>query len=202
MSVQPHLIGLTGGIGSGKSTVAAMLQKLGASIVDADTISRSTTAAHGEAIAAICAAFGNDFLDAAGALNRSKMRDLVFANSHAKKKLETIIHPIIQAKMELQIAKSTSELVVLDLPLLAERSGFMGWRPQLATICVVDCNEDVQIQRVVQRNQMTPEQVRIIMSNQASRQARLAIADIVIDNSDCTLKALGQQVESVFAKLQ
>ncbi len=104
--------------------------------------------------------------------------------------------------MELQIAKSTSELVVLDLPLLAERSGFMGWRPQLAKICVVDCSEDVQIQRVVQRNQMTPAQVRIIMSNQASQQARLAIADIVIDNSYCTLEALEQQVESAFAKLQ
>ncbi len=85
MSIKSRLIGLTGGIGSGKSTVAAMLQKLGASIVDADAVSRSTTAAHGEAIAAICAAFGNDFVDATGALNRSKMRDLVFANSHEKK---------------------------------------------------------------------------------------------------------------------
>ena len=196
------LLGLTGGIGSGKSTVAKMLGNLGATVVDADHISRSTTAAGGRAMPAIRAAFGDAFVDSAGALDRGKMRELVFANSAAKQKLEAITHPLIQQIMQAQIAAATTAWVVLDLPLLAERTGFAGWRPLLDVVCVVDCEEAMQVQRVMARSQISPEQVRAIMANQASRQQRLAIADVVIDNTSVSLSELKQQVMRAFAKLQ
>jgi dephospho-CoA kinase len=192
------LIGLTGGIGSGKSTVAAMLKALGAALVDADAISRGVTAAGGSAIPAIRTAFGDDFVDGMGALDRIKMRELVFAQSAAKHKLEAIVHPLIKFEMERQIeAAAMSELVVLDLPLLAENTGFSGWRAKLDKVCVVDCLESTQITRVVARSGMLPTQVQAVMNNQASRQARLAIADVVITNENLTLAALQAVVKTV-----
>ena len=196
------LLGLTGGIGSGKSTVANILRELGATIVDADAISRATTAAGGSAMVAIRTVFGDDFVDATGALDRTKMRELVFADASAKQKLEDITHPLIKQAMQDQISAATTPWVVLDLPLLAERTSFDGWKPLLDVVCVVDCLESTQIARVMARSQMLEPQVRSIMANQASRAARCAIADIVIHNEGLTFEALGQAVARVFAKLQ
>ncbi len=196
------LLGLTGGIGSGKSTVASMLRDLGAMIVDADAISRSTTAAGGSAMAAIRTVFGDDFVDATGALDRAKMRELVFADASAKQKLEGITHPLIKQAMQNQISAATTPWVVLDLPLLAEASSFDGWKPLLDAVWVVDCSECTQITRVMARNQMIESQVRAVIKNQASRQARLAIADVVITNEGLALVTLKLEVASAFAKLQ
>ncbi|MEY4294361.1 MAG: dephospho-CoA kinase [Pseudomonadota bacterium] len=190
------LIGLTGGIGSGKSTVAGILQGFGATVVDADAISRGTTAAGGAAMAAIRESFGADFVDSSGALDRAKMRDCVFSDTSAKQKLEAIVHPLIKQEMQRQIAAATSKLVVLDLPLLAENTGFNGWRAKLDMVCVVDCSPETQIQRVMKRSNMTAEQVLAVMANQATRQARLAIADVVITNEDLTLDALKLTVKA------
>lgn len=191
------LIGLTGGIGSGKSTVAAILRDLGATVVDADAISRATTAAGGMAIAAISIAFGQDFVDNSGALDRAKMRELVFSDNTAKKKLESILHPLIKAEMERQIAMANTELIVLDLPLLAENTSFSGWRAKLDLICVVDCLPETQIKRVTARGGMTADQVRSVMRHQASRHDRLAIADVVIANEELTLDELKTNVKAV-----
>jgi dephospho-CoA kinase len=199
------LIGLTGGIGSGKSTAASILQGLGATIVDADAISRSTTATGGSAIPAIADIFGTDFVDSAGALDRAQMRELVFADSTAKAKLEAILHPLIQGEMTRQIAAAGSALVVLDLPLLAERTGFSGWKPQLNAVWVVDCCEATQIERVLARSTkqgqtMTVEQVQAVMRNQATRQERLAIADVVITNENIGLNQLTEVIISALPK--
>ena len=195
--VHQKLIGLTGGIGSGKSTVAAMLQKHGATIVDADAISRATTAAGGAAIDAIRSVFGADFVDSTGALDRAKMRELVFSDPSAKHKLEAIVHPLIKSIMQQQIAEAKTEIVVLDLPLLAENTGFNGWRTVLDRVCVVDCLPQTQIDRVMARSGMTREQVQAVMANQASRAARLAIADVVICNENLSLEALEALVKTV-----
>ena len=196
------LLGLTGGIGSGKSTVAHMLHELGATIVDADAISRATTATGGIAMAAIRRVFGDGFIDNTGALDRAKMRELVFADASAKQKLEDITHPLIKQAMQDQISAATTPWVVLDLPLLAERTRFDGWKPLLDVVCVVDCLESTQIARVMARSQMLESQVRSIMATQASRAARCAIADVVIHNEGLTFEALGQTVARVFTKLQ
>lgn len=190
------LIGLTGGIGSGKSTVAGILQELGATIVDADAISRSTTAAGGSAIAEIRMLFGDALVDSNGALDRAKMRDLVFSDTLAKKKLESIVHPLIRQEMERQIEAATTRWVVLDLPLLAENTSFSGWRTRLDMICVVDCLPETQIARVMTRSNMSSEQVKAVMANQASRQDRLAIADVVITNENLTLDELKMTVKA------
>lgn len=197
-----RLIGLTGGMGSGKSTVAHMLHELGATIVDADAVSRATTAAGGSAMTAIRSVFGNDFVDSTGALDRVKMRELVFADDRAKQKLEAITHPLIKQTMQDQILAAKTTLVVLDLPLLAERTSFDGWKPLLDAVVVVDCLESTQIARVMARNHMLESQVRAVINSQAPRQLRLAIADVVITNEGLTLSALKLEVGSAFAKLQ
>jgi dephospho-CoA kinase len=191
------LIGLTGGIGSGKSTVAGILQSLGATVVDADAISRGVTASGGSAIAEIRALFGDALVDSNGALDRATMRDLVFSDAQKKKKLEAIVHPLIKAEMELQIAAATSSLVVLDLPLLAENTSFSGWRARLDKVYVVDCSPETQIKRVMARSGMTSQQVQAVIDNQASRQDRLAIADVIIANEELTLDELKILVKAV-----
>jgi dephospho-CoA kinase len=195
MAVLKQLIGLTGGIGSGKSTVAGILQSLGATIVDADAISRGTTAAGGAAMPAIAQTFGADFVDSAGALDRARMRNLVFSDTTAKAKLEAIVHPLIHKEMTRQIEAASSQLVVLDLPLLAERTGFGGWKPKLDAVWVVDCAPSTQIDRVLARSAqagqpMTTLQVQAVIQNQATRQERLAIADVVITNENIGLESL------------
>ncbi len=188
-------IGLTGGIGSGKSTVAGMLAERGAAIIDADAISRSLTAPGGRAIEAIRQQFGEAMIAADGAMDRQAMRARVFSDPQARQQLEAIIHPLVgqitkeQAQAALQAGL---HCLVHDVPLLVE-SG-MRWRSQVDRILVVDCDTDTQRQRVVARSALTPEEVDRIISQQATRAQRLACADLVIFNQGLDLEGLRQQV--------
>lgn len=192
-------LGLTGGIGSGKSTVAAVLQRLGATLIDADAISRASTAVGGSAIAAIRHEFGAEFITPEGAMDRDRMRTLVFADPAAKQRLEHIIHPLVRAEIDRQCAAQPHGCAVLDLPLLVESS---AWRERVDTIWVVDCQPETQIQRVMQRNGWPRDQVEAVLAAQASREQRLAVADTVIDNDHCTLEQLETQVRAAYARMQ
>lgn len=187
-------IGLTGGIGSGKSTLGQMLQELGVAMIDADAISRQLTQAGGAAIEPLKQIFGPDCIDSTGALDRDHMRQLVFTNRQAKQLLQELLHPLIFfqiEKDEQQLIAKGKSLVVFDVPLLVESS---HWRSRVDRVIVVDCEEDTQVQRVIHRSHLTAETVRQIMSNQASRHQRLAAADTVIYNNDNNMELLRQQV--------
>jgi len=175
------LIGLTGGIGSGKTAVSDQLGKLGAGIIDTDVIAHQITAANGSAIELIRKHFGPDYIDANGALDRAKMRTLVFANPEAKKALEAITHPLIRQetiKQAFQLAKGAPYLVFV-VPLLLE-SG--TWIDLIDQLVVVDCPVETQISRVMQRNNLPRAEVEKILQSQASREDRLAHANFVIEN--------------------
>lgn len=187
----PLRIGLTGGIGSGKSTVAAMLAALGATVVDADAISRASTAAGGAAIEPIRQAFGDAFITPAGALDRDRMRARVFSDADAKARLEAIVHPLVRAEIDRRIAACTADAIVLDLPLLVEST---AWRQRCDRVWVVDCAPQTQIRRVMARNGWPREQVLAVLAQQASRAQRLAAADVVIDNDDVDLDTLRERV--------
>lgn len=181
---RPFRLGLTGGIGSGKSTVAAQLGLRGAAVIDADQISRALTATGGMALPRIAQAFGPALIGPDGALDRARMRSLVFAQSDARQRLEAIIHPLVAQQTAQQVVQATHEgraLIVHDIPLLVE-SG--RWRPQLDAVLVVDCREETQIHRVMARNNLSREAVQAIMAAQARRHERLAAADWTIYNDD------------------
>jgi dephospho-CoA kinase len=187
-------LGLTGGIGSGKSTVAAMLAKLGATVLDADAISRAMTAPNGPAIAPIAATFGADFIDTTGALDRGRMRSLVFADTSARQRLECIIHPLVAEETDHQASaavQSGATCLVFDVPLLVE-SG--RWRKQVDEVLVADCLETTQIARAMARNALSAAQVTAIMAQQASRQQRLKAADLVIFNDGISLEELAKEI--------
>lgn len=176
------LIGLTGGIGSGKTAVSDLLGKLGAGVIDTDLISHQITAPGGKAIPLITKEFGADFIDPQGALDRPKMRALVFADSNARQALEKITHPLIQqetAKQAFELAKSGVPYLVFVVPLLIE-SG--SWVNLIDYLIVVDCPEETQIQRVMHRSNMTRLDVENILKAQTSRKVRLAAANAVIEN--------------------
>ena len=185
------VIGLTGGIGSGKSTVAALFAEHGAGIIDTDAIAHHLTQSGGEAIAAIRAAFGDGYLADDGALNRAKMRELIFSDAAAKQRLEQILHPLIfeQAKAQLQQLQMKPYVIVV-VPLLPESRTF---RQLAQRVLVVDCDEDSQIARVIGRSRMTENEVRAIIVRQTPRAARLQLADDVIRN-DAGLDKLAEQV--------
>lgn len=189
-------IGLTGGIGSGKSTVAGFLREAGAALIDTDAISRQLTAAGGAAMPAITAAFGAQALTAEGALNRAHMRELAFADPEALRRLEAIMHPMIGAETRAQAEAASSDLLVFDVPLLVE-SG--RWRSQVLRVLVVDCDEASQIARVTQRSGWTPAAVEAVLRQQASRAQRRAAADAVIHNEDLDLAGLRAQVLTLAA---
>lgn len=195
MSTAPFSIGLTGGIGSGKTTVANMFAERGASIVDTDVIAHSLTAPGGPAMPAIIAEFGPAFADATGALDRARMRQLVFADAGAKARLEAILHPRIRDGALAAGAAATGSYVIYAVPLLVE-SG--TWRSRVARVLVIDCREEVQIARVMARNNLPESQVLAIMAAQASRAQRLAAADDVIENND-GIAALGPQIDRLHA---
>jgi len=192
-------LGLTGGIGSGKSTVATMLVGLGARLIDADAISRASTAARGSAVEAVRAAFGDAFVTPEHAMDRDRMRALVFADASAKNQLEQIIHPIVRAEIDRQVAAIERGVAVLDLPLLAESR---AWRERTDVIWVVDCTPETQIRRVMQRNGWPRAQVEAVLAAQASRAQRLAIADGVIDNEHASLTELKAQLATRWTELQ
>jgi dephospho-CoA kinase len=176
------LIGLTGGIGSGKTAVSNLLGELGAGIIDTDLISHEITAPGGNAVPLITKVFGADFIDPQGALNRAKMRALVFADPNSRQALEKITHPLIQqetAKKAFELAKFGVPYLVFVVPLLIE-SGF--WLKLIDYLVVVDCPEETQIQRVMHRNNMTRLDVENILKAQTSRKVRLAVANAVIEN--------------------
>lgn len=175
-------IGLTGGIGSGKTAVSDLLGELGAGIIDTDLISHQITAPSGKAIPFIAKEFGADFIDAQGALNRPKMRTLVFEDPRARQVLEQITHPLIQqeaAKQAFSLANSGVPYLVFVVPLLIE-SGF--WVKLIDYLVVVDCPEEIQIQRVMHRNNISRTEVENILKAQTSRNTRLAAANAVIEN--------------------
>lgn len=187
-------LGLTGGIGSGKSTVANMLANGGAALIDADAISRATTAPGGAAIARIAAQFGSNAITPEGAVDRDAMRQRVFADPAARRQLEAIIHPLVSAESESlaeQARLAGTALLVFDIPLLVESK---RWRGQLGRVLVVDCDEALQVSRVVLRSGWTPDAVEKVMASQATRSQRLAAADIVIYNQELTLVELAAQV--------
>ena len=187
-------LGLTGGIGSGKSTVAQMLAALGATVIDADAIARSVTASGGAAIPLIREAFGPELIAADGSLDRNRMRELAFADAGARKRLEAIVHPLVGQETARQAAAAQGPLLVYDIPLLVEGG---HWRARLDRVLVVDCSPETQISRVVQRSGLTPEAVRQVIAAQASREQRLAAADLVIFNDGLTIDELRAQVREI-----
>ena len=194
-------LGLTGGIGSGKSTVAAMLLARGAVIIDADAISRAITAAGGAAIEAIRRTFGAEYIDHQGALDRERMRMATFADPQVRARLEAIIHPLVgeeSTRRESAAKANAAACVVFDIPLLVE-SG--KWRRKVDAVLVVDCTAAVQIGRVMARSGLARTAVEQIIASQASRAQRLAAADTVLFNAAITLADLEVQVGQAAQRL-
>jgi dephospho-CoA kinase len=190
----PFRLGLTGGIGSGKSTVANCLRELGAAIIDADAISRSVTAPGGAAIKPLAAAFGEGFINAEGALDRDKMRALAYADTSARRRLETIVHPLVgqeTARQAEEAAASGHPCIVFDIPLLVESQ---RWRQTVHQVLVVDCTPAVQIARVMARSGLERIAIEKIIASQASRAVRLRAADVVIFNDQIGLEQLAKEV--------
>lgn len=192
MSAHPALrLGLTGGIGSGKSTVANLLRQHGAFVIDADAISRAFTLAGGSAMPAIASTFGPDFVDAEGALDRQRMRDHVFAQPDARRALEAIIHPLVGAEIRHLSMATPARCLVFDVPLLVESA---HWRPQLDRVLVVDCSVETQRHRVKQRNTWDEATIDAVIRSQSLRTQRLAAADLVIFNDSHTMEPLQRLV--------
>ena len=189
----PPVVGLTGGIGSGKSTVADLFARRGVTVIDTDAIARELTGVQGAALPEIIAAFGAAMVLPQGGLDRSAMRRQVFADASAKARLEAILHPKIRQESRRRCQAATSIYVLLVVPLLVETG---VWQQEVRRILVVDCDEATQIARVKARNALSATEVRAIMVTQATRRARLAVADDVILNND-RLEALEPQVQAL-----
>jgi len=192
---QPWRIGLTGGIGSGKSRVADQLAELGAAIIDTDLIAHSLTRPGGPAIAPLRALFGAEVIGADGAMDRAAMRELAFQDPLARRKLENLLHPMIATEVQMQASRSHGHYQVFVVPLLVE-SG--RWQNRVNRVCVVDCDEATQIERVGRRSGLEPDAVRRIMAVQASREQRLAAADdLILNDGNTTPEALAQRVRDL-----
>jgi dephospho-CoA kinase len=190
-----YVVGLTGGIASGKSEVARRFQDLGVQVVDADVAARDVVGVDSEGLAEVVAAFGPGILDAAGALDRAVMRRRVFDDPDARKRLEAIVHPRVRAVLETGCASATGDYAVAAIPLLAEGGGREHY-PWLDRILVVDVPGDIQLMRLLQRDGIDAVLARRMVAAQASREQRLAIADDVIVN-DGSLEALAAHVEAL-----
>ncbi len=188
-------IGLTGGIGSGKSTVGALWVARGARLVDTDAIARSLTASDGAGLPALLREFGPDILASDGALDRARMRDMAFTDTSVRRRLEALLHPMIGAIAQQQAQDASEPFVLFDVPLLSESS---HWRRRCDRILVVDCSAATQVQRVMQRSNWTRAQVSQVIAQQASREQRRAIADAVIHNDGCNPSDLGAVVDSLW----
>lgn len=196
--MRPLHIGLTGGIGSGKSTVAQRLVELGAALVDTDAIARRLTAPHGAALPAIAQVFGSEMVSDQGGLDRDRMRALAFSDPSARRRLEGILHPLIgeTARAEAMAAmQADAAAVVFDVPLLAEST---HWRGRVDRVLVVDCEEATQVRRVMARNGWAEETVLRVIAQQASRTLRRSIADAVIFNDTLSQQALQDEVLSLW----
>lgn len=197
MTQRPKRLGLTGGIGSGKSTVGQMLAEHGAALIDADQIVREVTGPEGSAMPTIARIFGSEFVDSRGALDREKMRVHVFSQASARQQLEAIIHPLV-ARFSQERAQTAlnagAPLVVFDIPLLVESK---HWAARLNAVLVVDCHQETQIARVMARNGLERAAIERILAAQANRQERLAHADMVLCNDGLTLDALREQVSAL-----
>ncbi|CAN0618364.1 dephospho-CoA kinase [Burkholderia multivorans] len=187
-------VGLTGGIGSGKTTVADLFAARGASIVDTDLIAHRITAPGGLAMPGIAQAFGAEYVAADGSLDRAKMRARVFSDDTARRRLEAITHPLIRAETERESRAAQGAYLMFVVPLLVE-SG--NWKARVDRVLVVDCEVETQIARVMRRNGFTREQVEAIVARQASRDARLAAADDVIVNDAASHDTLAAQVDAL-----
>ena len=190
-------LGLTGGIGSGKSTVASLLAARGAAVVDADAIARELTAPNGLAMPMIAETFGQDFITSAGALDRDKMRTLAYSDPTVRKRLESIIHPLVARETQSQASIAATDgraCIVFDIPLLVESP---IWRQKVDHVLVVDCTPEAQVSRVMARSQLTRNAIEKIISSQAGREQRLSAADTVIFNVDVTLESLADEVRQI-----
>jgi dephospho-CoA kinase len=198
-------VGLTGGIGSGKTLVADRFASRGVTIIDSDVLAHAVTAPGGAAMPAIEAAFGVEFVAADGSLDRARMRALVFSDNEAKHRLESITHPLIRAASDAAARAATGPYRIFVIPLLAESldPARNGARPKshlkgrFDRVLVVDCARETQIERVMQRNGFSREQVEAIVARQASRSDRLALADDVIENDKASTDAVYQKVDAL-----
>ena len=193
----PLRLGLTGGIGSGKSSVARLLADQGAAVVDADAIAREVTAPAGPAIPLIAKVFGQDFMTPDGALNRDKMRGLIHTDPISRQRLESIIHPLVALETQRQSLIAIREgrpCIVFDIPLLVESP---TWRQTVHHVLVVDCTPEVQISRVMARDHLTRTEVEKVMASQASRELRLGAADMVVFNVGLSFEELTDEVRQI-----
>jgi dephospho-CoA kinase len=193
--LKPLHIGLTGGIGSGKSTVATMLVARGAVLVDTDAIAHALTARRGLALPSLAREFGPGIVGADGAMDRARMRSLAFGDASARRRLESILHPMIGKEAQRQAGLAGGRPVVFDVPLLSAAS---PWRQRVDRLLVVDCLEGTQVQRVMQRSGWSADQVQRVMEHQTPRAARRTIADAVIFNDGLALDALNAQVTALW----
>jgi dephospho-CoA kinase len=195
MSAMSFVVGLTGGIGSGKSAVADLFAARGVVVIDTDAIAHQLTAPGGAAMPAIGAEFGAAVATPEGAHDRAAMRSIVFADASARKRLEAILHPMIRNESERRLASADSPYAILMVPLLVESGDY---RKRVDRVAVVDCREQTQIDRVMQRNGLSRPEVERILAAQATRAERLAAADDVIDN-DGALAELAPRIERLHA---
>ena len=192
-------IGLTGGIGSGKSTAALALVACGAWPVDTDAIARALTLPGGAAISALTAEFGAQALAADGSLDRARMREIAFADTSVKRRLEAVLHPLIGIEAARQAGLCGGRTVVFDVPLLAESQGARSWRTRVDRVLVIDCAEATQIARVALRPGWTADAARRVLAQQAPRAQRRAAADAVIFNDSIPIEELTSEVMALWA---
>lgn len=192
---KPFVVGLTGGIGSGKTAVSNLFADKGITVVDADVVARQVVEPGTSALRDIQAHFGDEVINADGTLNRAALRQKVFSDNGNKQWLNALLHPAIRTEMQSQIAQATSAYVILSVPLLVEN----GLDSMAQRVLVVDCDETTQLSRTLSRDGSDENTIRNIMASQASREARLAKADDVIDNNNAREK-LPPQVDSLHEK--
>jgi len=190
------VVAVTGGIASGKTTVAKLFETLGAGLVDTDEIAHALTRAGQPAVVQISRQFGEEYLDAEGALDRARMRALVFSDADARRKLEAILHPLIRARAAARVDGSPAPYVLLVVPLLVETGGYRGL---VQRVLVVDCDEELQVTRAMRRGGLSEQQARAILASQATREQRLGAADDVITNS-AGLAELADQVRQLHTR--
>ena len=195
-TLKPLSVGLTGGIGSGKSTVATMLVACGALLVDTDAIAHALTASGGAALPALAQTFGPDIVAADGSMDRDRMRALAFGDASSRRRLEAILHPMIGDEAQRQAGLADGRPVIFDVPLLAASS---AWRQRVERVLVVDCEAHTQVQRVMQRSGWSAGQVQRVIAQQTPRDLRRAIADAVIFNDGLSLGALQAQVQALWS---